>query len=172
MLCCRFSCAQLFATLWTVACQASLSMGFSLEEYWSGLPCSSPGNLPDPGIKPASLKSPALAGGFFTSSTTLEAPNQYICVCLLSHFSHVQLFATPWTAACQPSLSITNSQSLLKLMSIELERPRINPWVGNIPWRRAWQPTPVFLPGESQGWRSLVGCCLWGCTELDTTEAT
>ena len=39
-------------------------------------------------------------------------------------------------------------------------------------WRRKWQPTPVFLPGESQGWGSLVGCCLWGRTELDTTEAT
>ena len=39
-------------------------------------------------------------------------------------------------------------------------------------WRRKWQPTPVFLPGESQGWRSLVGCHLWGRTELDTTEAT
>ena len=39
-------------------------------------------------------------------------------------------------------------------------------------WRRKWQPTPVFLPGESQGWRSLVGCRLWDCTELDTTEAT
>ena len=39
-------------------------------------------------------------------------------------------------------------------------------------WRRKWQPTPVFLPGESQGWQSLVGCCLWGCTELDTTETT
>ena len=39
-------------------------------------------------------------------------------------------------------------------------------------WRRKWQPTPVFLPGESQAWRSLVGCCLWGLTELDTTEAT
>ena len=39
-------------------------------------------------------------------------------------------------------------------------------------WRRKWQPTPVFLPGESQGWGSLVGCHLWGCTELDTTEAT
>ena len=39
-------------------------------------------------------------------------------------------------------------------------------------WRRKWQPTPVFLPGESQGQRSLVGCCLWSCTELDTTEAT
>ena len=39
-------------------------------------------------------------------------------------------------------------------------------------WRRKWQATPVFLPGESQGWQSLVGCRLWGCTELDTTEAT
>ena len=39
-------------------------------------------------------------------------------------------------------------------------------------WRRKWQPTPVFLPGESQGWWSLVGCRLWGCAESDTTEAT
>ena len=39
-------------------------------------------------------------------------------------------------------------------------------------WRRKWQPTPVFLPGESQGWWSLVGCCLWGRRESDTTEAT
>ena len=39
-------------------------------------------------------------------------------------------------------------------------------------WRRKWQPTPVVLPGESQGRGSLVGCCLWGCTESDTTEAT
>ena len=41
-----------------------------------------------------------------------------------------------------------------------------------MPWRRKWQPTPVFLPGESQGERSLVGCHLWGHTESDTTEAT
>ena len=39
-------------------------------------------------------------------------------------------------------------------------------------WIRKWQPTPVFLPGESQGWGSLVGCRLWGRTESDTTEAT
>ena len=39
-------------------------------------------------------------------------------------------------------------------------------------WRRKWQPTTVFLPGESQGWGSLVGCSPWGYTELDTTEAT
>ena len=47
-----------------------------------------------------------------------------------------------------------------------------DPCVRSIPWRRKWQPTPVFLPGESQRWRSLVGCCLWGHTESDMTEAT
>ena len=41
-----------------------------------------------------------------------------------------------------------------------------------MPWRRKWQPTPVFLPGESQGQGSLVGCCLWGRTESDMTEVT
>ena len=69
----RFSRVRFFATLWTVACQTPLSMGFSRQEYWSGLPCSPPVDLPDPGIKPASLMSPALVGGFFTTSTTWEA---------------------------------------------------------------------------------------------------
>ena len=45
-----------------------------------------------------------------------------------------------------------------------------DPWVGKIPWRRSWQPTPVSLPGESQGPRSLVGYSPWGCKELDRTE--
>ena len=58
---------QLFVTLWTVTHQASLSTGFFRQEYWSGLPCPPPGDLPDPGIKPASLLSPVLAGRFFTT---------------------------------------------------------------------------------------------------------
>ena len=57
-----------------IAHQASLSVGFSRQKYWSGLLDPSPGDLPDPGIKPVSLASPALAGGFFTTSTTWEAP--------------------------------------------------------------------------------------------------
>ena len=64
----RFSCVRLFATPWTVACQAPLSMGFSRQEYWSGLPCPPPGDLPNPGIELTSLASPALAGGFITIS--------------------------------------------------------------------------------------------------------
>ena len=51
-----------------------MSMGFSRQEYWSGLPRPPPGHLPDPGIRPMSLLSPALADGFFTTSTTWEAP--------------------------------------------------------------------------------------------------
>ena len=66
----HFSCVRLFATLPTVAHQGPLSMGFSRQEYWGGLPCPPPGDLPDPGIKPTSLPSPALVGGFFTTSTT------------------------------------------------------------------------------------------------------
>ena len=59
-------------------CQAPLFMGLSRQEYWSGLPCPPPEYLPDPGIKPASLMSPALAGGFFISSDTWEAEYIYI----------------------------------------------------------------------------------------------
>ena len=56
--------------LWTVACQGPLFMGFSRQNYWSGLPCPPPGGLPHPGIEPVSLTSLASAGGFFTTSTT------------------------------------------------------------------------------------------------------
>ena len=62
----RFGHVQLFAILLSVAHQAPLSMGFSRQEYWSGSPCPPPRDLPDPGIEPASLMLPALAGGFFT----------------------------------------------------------------------------------------------------------
>ena len=69
----RFSCIRLFVTQWTEALQTPLSIGFFRQEYWSGLPCPSLGNLPDPGIELTSLMSPALAGGFFTTSVTWEA---------------------------------------------------------------------------------------------------
>ena len=60
-------------TAWTVAHQAPLSIGFSRQEYRSGLPCPPPGDLPNPGIEPKSLVCPALAGEFFTTSATWEA---------------------------------------------------------------------------------------------------
>ena len=86
-------------------------MEFSRQEYWNGLPFPSPGDLPDPGIEP---RSPTLQADSLPSE-----PLQGHAVQL----SRVQLFVTPWTTACQASLSITNSRSLLKLMSIESVMP-------------------------------------------------
>ena len=107
---------------WTVAHQAPLSKGFSKQEYWSGLPFPSPGDLPNPGIEPGS---PVLQLDFFTIWATREAiKGLYLFILVLSSvqlLSCVWLFATPWTATCQASLSITNSQSLLELMSVESE---------------------------------------------------
>ena len=110
----RFSRVPLFATLWTVAHQAPLSMGFSRQEYWSELPCSPPGDIPDLGIEPTSLMSPALVGRFFTTGAIWEA--------------------------------------------LAFHR------------RRQWHPTPVLLPGKSQGRRSLLGCGPWGHKEWDTSQ--
>ena len=70
-------------TPWTVARRAPLSMEFSRQEYWTRLPFPFPGDLPDPGIKPKSLMSPALAGRFFTTSATWEAQ--------LTHLPRVKL---------------------------------------------------------------------------------
>ena len=71
---------QLFSTLWTVVRQAPLSKGFSRQECWRGLPFPPPGALPHLGTETSSLTSPALAGGFFTTDATWEAPNPH---CLL-----------------------------------------------------------------------------------------
>ena len=70
----RFSRVRLLATPWTVVRQAPLSLGFSRQEHWRGLPFPPPGDFPDPGISPGSLKSSVLAGGFFTTSATLGSP--------------------------------------------------------------------------------------------------
>ena len=65
-----------------------------------------------------------------------------------------------WQAAVQ---GVTKSQTRLSKFTFTFHFHALE---------KKWQSTPVFLPGESQGWGSLVGCCLWGCTELDTTKAT
>ena len=80
---------------------------------------------------------------------------------MLSHFSRVQVCATLWTVSCQGLLSMGFSRQ-----EYWSGLPRLPPK------GMKWQPTPVFLPGETQGWGSLVGCRQWGRTESDTTEAT
>ena len=57
-----------------------------------------------------------------------------------------------------------------KSICLQCGRPGFDPWVGKIPWRRKWQPTPVLLPGKSHGQRSLAGCSPWGRKELDMTS--
>ena len=86
------------------------------------------------------------------------------------------LTSDPEWVWCQ---NFKNSESLGPLISLVVQmvenpptmrRPGFDPWVGKIPWRRAWQPTPVFLPGESHGPRSLAGYSPWGHKESDMTE--
>ena len=94
------SLVQLFVAPWTVAHKTPLSMEFSRQEHWSGLPFPPPGDLPNPGIKLSFLMCPVLAGGFFTTGKYL--PRYKIC--------------------------------------LQWGRPRSDPWVRMIPWRRAWLP--------------------------------
>ena len=61
-------------------------------------------------------------------------------------------------------------QNLTLVKGEQCRRPRFDPWVGKIAWKKAWQPTAVFLPGEFHGQRSLMGYNPWGCKESDTTE--
>ena len=130
---------------WNVACQALLSMKFSRQEYWRGLPFPSPGDLPNSGIEPGS---PALQADSLLTELLLEIAN------LPTGFPG----------------GISGKEPVYQRR--RLKRPAFDPYVGKIPWRRAWQPTPVFLPGESHGQRCLAGYSPWGRKELDTTEAT
>ena len=93
----RFSRVRLFVTLWAVACQAPLTVGFSRQEYWSGLPCSPLGEFLDPGIKLTSLESPSTTGRFFTAEPLgkpigeeTEAPPKRLNVSLLASY-HVSI---------------------------------------------------------------------------------
>ena len=105
---------QLFVTPWTVACQAPLSMGFSRQGYWSRLPFPSPGDLPDLGIKPLSLGSPALASRFFT----VESAGLPLLVFIYSlqsfyyFFNQLQLVQFFTRLQILALLLVTNSDSL------------------------------------------------------------
>ena len=132
MYACMLSHVDLFVTPWTVAHQAPLSMGFPRQEYRSGLPCPPPGDLLNPGIESISPVAPALAGGILYHWATWKPTeedeserkwNSSVQFSSVQSLSHVRLFATPWIAARQASLSITSSRSSLKLTSIELVMP-------------------------------------------------
>ena len=190
-ICLLFSCSVVSdsATPRTVTHQAPLSMGFSRQEYWSGVPFPSPGDLPDPGIKP---KFPPQTGGFFTTGS----PGKPMCrhehstaqnfIPELLRLNCWPMWDTSWSDTNLPLPLLFRLQScFVSLFTLIHDNSGREPacqcrrhnrcgldiWVGKIPWRRAWQPAPVFLPGESHEQRSLVGHRPWGCKELDMTEA-
>ena len=130
-----------FATQWTLTHQVPLSMAFPRQEYWSCLPVYPPRDIPDPGIKPVSLalkEVSFIAGGVFTDWAIREA--QYSSNC------------------GQSFLGGSNG----KEPACQCRRHKwwgFDPWVGNIPWRKVWQPTPVFLlenPMDRGAWRATV----------------
>ena len=100
------------ATLWTMAHQAPLSMGFSRQEYWSGLPWPPPGDLPDPVIESKSLTSPALAGKFFTISARGKPLN---VLCWVLNNGYVGVFICK-----KPSSHMLNNRALYALYSVHL----------------------------------------------------
>ena len=116
----------------------------------------------------------------FHSLAFLHTLASYICI--LKQFS----FACSYTSYTEKAMAPHSSTLAWKIPWTE-EPGRLQSmgslrvgldWVTSLSlftfmhWRRKWQPIPVFLPGDSQGWGSLLGCCLWGRTELNTTEAT
>ena len=130
--------------------QAPLSMGFPRQEYWNVLPFPPPASC-------THIAANEIISFFFMAEQYLEKA--------MAPHSSTLAWKIPWTE--EPG-------RLQSMGSLRVGHD----WATSLSfftfmhWRRKWQPTPVFLPGESRGQRSLVGCRLWGRTELDTTEAT
>ena len=154
-----FSHVWLFVTLWTSACQAPLSMGFSRQEYWSGLPCPPPRDLPGPGIKTKSLTSPALTGGFFTTSATWEAVMYDICTYIPHMYLHVFIYTygSPGGSVVKNlPANAGDTGSIPRSGKIPREvnsNPLQYPCLGNSMDRGAWRAT-VHGVTKSQTWFS------------------
>ena len=158
---------RLFATPWTVTYQVPPSMGFSRQEYWSGLPFGHHQNInmnTSTHTPPLYFLLPSAANlinkswhTFLRDSLRIPCPR----CCLFFLFNQLQ----------QRQLGFQVALVVKNLPAIRDMRCKFNPWAGKIPWKRAWQPTLVFLPGESHGQRSLVGYSPQGHKWLDTPEA-
>ena len=161
------SCVWLFATPWIAACQASLSfisqslLKLSPLSWWCH-PTILSSTIP---IFSCLQSFPAT--GSFLMNWLFSSGGQSIgalaSVILNGDLKKIQIniyclkLELPWWLRRQS-------------ICLQCRRPGFDPWVGKIPWRRKWQPTPVLLPGKSHGQRNLVGYSPWGCKESDTTE--
>ena len=177
---------QLFATPWTEAYQSPPSMGFSRQEYWSGVPLPSPAvmhkrnlivetSLVDEIVKESACRKPMFhpwvgkipwrrkwqpTPVFFPGESHDRGAWQATVLGL-------QRVGHGW--ATKHFLSLPERYRWQRIC-LQCRRPGFDLWVGKIPWRRKWQPTPVFLPGKFHGHRSLVCSRPWGHQELGTTE--
>ena len=147
----RFSRVQLSVTLWTTAFQAPLSMGFSRQEYWNGLPCPPPGDLPDSGIEPVSCIS-CIAGGFLTAKDPQNSK-------LVSRFGWLYLLETTLTKARQESNCESRGEGELKHSSEvsplpSSPAPRRFPGIpGNLPRRHRHCLHHVLISFHPESWK-------------------
>ena len=162
----RFSGVQLVLILWTMACQTLMSVGFSWQEYWNGLPCDALADLPDSGIKLTSFISPALAGRFFTTGATGK-PHSYHCCCCCKvtsvvsdsvrpHRPQPTRLPRPWDSPGKNTGA--GCHFLLQCMKVESESEVAQPCLTVGPHRR--QPTrlsrPWDSPGKSTDWGAIA----------------
>ena len=177
---CHFSCVWLFATQWTVAHLAPLAMEFSRQEYWGQLSCPSPGDLPDPGIEPPSSAAPALADGFFITSSTWEAIYgltiyqrrwEFTLIWSLKFdtrrdISYLQAIVWVYNTNIIQRISLTGNADLkdfpggpvAKTLHSQCRGTGLDPWSRN-----------SFLENPMDG-GAFEGCSPWGHWGLDTTE--
>ena len=181
-----FSRVRLSAIPWTAAYQIPPSMGLSRQEYWSGVP------LPSPKVRTVQFSSvaqlcPTLCDPMNRSRPGLPVPHQLpeftqthvhrVSDAIQTVIAHISILAEKAMAPHSSTLAwkIPWTEEPGRLQSMGSRRVR-HDWVTSLSlftfmhWRRKRQPTPVFLPGESQGRRSLVGCSPWGREESDMTE--
>ena len=164
------SLVRLFSAPWTVAHQTTLSVGFSRQESWSGLPCPPPGNLPDPGMEPESLMSPALAGGFFTTAPPGK-PRRFV----IGNIKCSKADASCWKRGGQslnhwkhrggPSLlakdrlmgTLSSGSQALLCYSLSRDQLFVTPWTVagqaslsmGFPRQEYWSELPYPSPGKS-----------------------
>ena len=149
----HFSCVRLCSTPKTAAHQAPLSLGFSRQEHWSGLPCPSPMHESESESE-GTQSCPTLSDPMDCSPPGSSVYGMFQARVLEWGGRKAQLFLLSRDTLVFPKTSQVGQWLRIFLQS---RRHWFNPWVGKIPQGRKWQPTPIFLPGKSHGQRSLLG---------------
>ena len=160
----HFSHVRLCATLWTIAHKDPLSIGYSRHEYWSWAAMPSTRGSSQPRDRTWVFYVSCIGKQILYHQHHLRSPNFLLYP---RHFAYYAISTLAWRIPWVEEPGGLQSMGSLRVR---------HDWEASLSlftfmhWRTRWQPTPVFLPGESPGRGSLVGCPLWGRTESDTTE--